>query len=52
MSPAPQDPKRPLSEGMIPAPVKPAVTYADFSRLDIRVGTIQRVEEVPKGRSK
>ncbi|MCG6892562.1 MAG: hypothetical protein LJE65_03065 [Desulfobacteraceae bacterium] len=48
MSPDPQDPKRPLAEGMIPAPVKPAVTYADFSRLDIRVGTIQRVEEVPK----
>ncbi|PYQ50441.1 MAG: tRNA-binding protein [Acidobacteria bacterium] len=33
---------------MTPAPVKPAVTAADLDRLDIRVGTIVRVEEVPR----
>ncbi len=32
---------------MIPAPVKPTVTVADLDRLDIRVGTIVRVEDVP-----
>jgi tRNA-binding protein len=33
---------------MTPAPVKPAVTVADLERLDIRVGTIVQVDEVPK----
>ena|SRR6476469_4257164 len=33
---------------MTPAPVKPAVTIADLERLDIRVGTIVQVDEVPK----
>ncbi len=30
------------------APVKPVVTVADLEKLDIRVGTIVRVEDVPK----
>jgi tRNA-binding protein len=33
---------------MTPAPVKPPVTVADLERLDIRVGTIVQVDEVPK----
>lgn len=32
----------------IPAPVKPAVTITALDALDIRVGTIERVEEVPR----
>lgn len=32
----------------IPAPVKAAVTVADLEKLDIRVGTILAVEDVPK----
>jgi tRNA-binding protein len=31
-----------------PAPVKPAVTIAALDALDIRVGAIERVEEVPR----
>ena len=31
-----------------PAPVKAAVTVADLEKLDIRVGTILAVEDVPK----
>ena len=31
-----------------PAPVKPAVAIAAFEALDIRVGTIDRVEDVPR----
>jgi tRNA-binding protein len=30
-----------------PAPVKPSITASDLDRLDIRVGTIEAVEEVP-----
>ena len=30
-----------------PAPVKPRVNFAAFEALDIRAGTIERVEEVP-----
>jgi tRNA-binding protein len=30
-----------------PAPLKPPVTMADLEKLDIRVGTIESVEEVP-----
>jgi tRNA-binding protein len=30
------------------APIKPAVTIASLEALDIRVGTIERVEEVPR----
>ena len=32
---------------MKPAPVKPPVTIADVAKLDVRVGTIVAVEEVP-----
>jgi tRNA-binding protein len=32
----------------IPAPVKPIVAFTTFEALDIRVGTIQKVEEVPR----
>jgi tRNA-binding protein len=31
-----------------PVPVKPVVAFAAFEALDIRVGTIQKVEEVPR----
>jgi tRNA-binding protein len=31
-----------------PAPIKPVVGIAALSALDIRVGTIQRVEDVPR----
>ncbi len=33
---------------MTPAPVKPAVPLAALEALDIRVGTIEAVEEVPR----
>jgi len=33
---------------MKPAPVKPPVPYSVLERLDVRVGTIELVEEVPK----
>jgi len=33
---------------MSPAPVKPAVAFSTLEALDIRVGTIQSVEDVPK----
>ena len=32
---------------MTPAPVKPEVTVADLEKLDVRVGTIRAVEDVP-----
>jgi tRNA-binding protein len=32
----------------MPAPIKPVATVADMEKLDIRVGTIVRVDEVPK----
>lgn len=38
-------------EEMIPVAVKPLVTLDDLQRLDIRVGTIQRVEEIEGSRS-
>ena len=31
---------------MNPAPIKPEVSFADFQKLDIRVGTITQVSEV------
>jgi tRNA-binding protein len=31
-----------------PAPVKPVVTLADVEKLDVRVGTVVAVEDVPK----
>ena len=30
-----------------PAPIKPAVSLADLEKLDIRIGTIELVEDVP-----
>lgn len=33
---------------MTPAPVKATIPFAALDALDIRVGTIERVEEVPK----
>jgi tRNA-binding protein len=35
---------------MKPAPIKPAVSMEVLEKLDIRVGTIRRVEEVPESR--
>ena len=31
-----------------PAPIKPIINFKDFSKLDIRVGTILLVENIPK----
>jgi tRNA-binding EMAP/Myf-like protein len=31
-----------------PAPVKPPIPWSTLEEIDIRVGTIERVEEVPK----
>lgn len=33
---------------MIPAPIKPTVPFSALEALDVRVGTIERVEEVPQ----
>jgi len=38
-------------EGFAPAPVKPEITFDVVERLDVRVGTIESVEEV-KGSNK
>ena len=35
---------------MKPAPIKPSTTVEDLSKLDIRVGEIVEVEEVPESR--
>ena len=34
--------------GFVPAPVKPQVAMDDLEKIDIRVGTIERVEAVPR----
>lgn len=34
-------------QSFAPAPIKPAISPADLERIDIRVGTILSVEEVP-----
>jgi methionine--tRNA ligase beta chain len=34
--------------GFIPAPVKPQIAMADLDKIDIRVGTIERVDPVPR----
>jgi len=31
---------------MQPAPLKPVVSFKDFEKIDIRIGTIERVEEI------
>ena len=36
--------------GKPPAPIKPPVTLDDFARLDIRVGRIEKVSDVPGSR--
>ncbi|MFL6227674.1 MAG: tRNA-binding protein [Pyrinomonadaceae bacterium] len=33
-------------EKFAPAPVKPAITFDELARIDVRVGTIQAVEDV------
>jgi tRNA-binding protein len=33
---------------MTPAPIKPAIPFSALASIDVRVGTIERVEEVPK----
>lgn len=33
---------------MTPAPIKPEITFEEFEKLDIRVGTITAVTDVPK----
>jgi tRNA-binding protein len=33
---------------MTPAPIKPAIPFSALAAIDIRVGAIERVEEVPK----
>ena len=38
-------------ESLQPAPVKPVISFAEVEKLDVRVGTIVRVEEV-KGSDK
>ena len=38
-------------ESLQPAPIKPVIAFADVEKLDVRVGTIARVEEV-KGSDK
>ena len=38
-------------ENLQPSPVKPAISFADVEKLDVRAGTILRVEEV-KGSDK
>jgi len=36
------------TDGTSPAPIKPVVSVADVERLDVRVGTIVKVEDVAK----
>lgn len=31
---------------MQPAPLKPAISFKEFAKIDIRIGTIERVEEI------
>ena len=35
---------------MIPEPVKPLISFADLEKIDIRVGTITAVEDIPDSR--
>jgi tRNA-binding protein len=36
-----------MSQGFSPAPIKPRVPFSVLDTLDVRVGTIERAEEVP-----
>jgi tRNA-binding protein len=33
-------------ENMQPAPLKPIISFKDFEKIDIRIGTIERVEDI------
>jgi tRNA-binding protein len=33
---------------MQPAPLKPVISFKDFEKVDIRIGTIERVEDIKK----
>jgi tRNA-binding protein len=35
------------SAAFTPAPVKPAISIADLDKIDIRIGTIESVEDIP-----
>jgi tRNA-binding protein len=41
----------PETSGFKPAPVKPLVTSDVLDRIDVRVGTIEAVEDVPKSKT-
>ena len=34
-----------------PAPIKPLISFKEFSKLDVRVGTILLVEDIPKSKN-
>jgi tRNA-binding protein len=34
------------NQSMTPAPIKPAISFDDLDKLDIRIGTIVRVEDI------
>ena len=38
------------TDGFVPAPVKPAVSFSVIESLDIRLGTIRAVDDVPASR--
>ncbi len=38
-------------EPITPAPVKPTISFDLFDSIDIRVGTIERVEDIPKSKN-
>ena len=33
-----------------PAPIKPLITLEDLSKIDVRIGTITKVEDIPKSK--
>lgn len=37
-------------KAITPAPVKPTISLDIFDKIDIRVGTIERVEDIPKSK--
>jgi tRNA-binding protein len=43
-----RSPKMASTEAFTAAPIKPTISYHVFEELDIRVGTIELVEDVPK----